>query len=82
MTLKFWKGKEFLKSLKSFGNSFVESAKAFYKGEGKGIQKYAGKMLLGLALLSSISGVINSVSGAKKPVNSNKVFKGGKNYEF
>ena len=80
MTFKFWKGKEFAKSLKTFGNSFVESAKAFYKGEGKGWQKHAGKILLGIAAMSSFLGVINSVSGSKKPVN-NVFKKGGSNYE-
>ena len=68
MTLKFWKGREFKKSLQSFGNNFVKSAKAFYKGEGQtGIKKHAGKILLGIAALSSIAGVINALHSSKTP---------------
>lgn len=67
MTFKFWKGKEFTKSMKSFGKNFVKSAKALYKGEGSGINKHAGKILIGTALLSSILGVINAMSSSQKP---------------
>ena len=67
MTFKFWKGKDFVKSIKSFGNNFVESAKALYKGEGHGMQKHAGKLLLGAAALSSIVGVLGTVFGSSKP---------------
>jgi len=67
MTFKFWKGKEFGKSVKSFGKSLVQSAKAFYKGEGSGIEKHAGKILLGAAVLSSVFGVINTMSSSLKP---------------
>lgn len=67
MTFKFWKGKEFITSLKSFGRNFIESAKELYLGEGKGIQKQAGKILIGAAVLSSIIGVVNSVSSSQKP---------------
>ncbi len=71
MTFKFWKPKEFLKSLKIFGRSFVNSAKNLYKGDGRGIAKHAGKILLGVAALSSIFGVINTVAGVKKSPKSN-----------
>lgn len=67
MTFKFWKTKEFKKSVVTFGDSLAESAVKFFKGEGKGIQKHAGKMLLGAAVLSSVLGVINSVSTSSKP---------------
>ena len=67
MTFKFWKGKEFMKSLKSFGNSFAESAEALWKGEGKGIKKHAGKLLVGTAILSSVLGVVNAMSSSKTP---------------
>ncbi len=67
MTFKFWKGKEFLKSLQSFKKSFVQSAKALYKGEGAGITKHAGKILLGASVLSTIIGVANAVSSSQKP---------------
>ena len=70
MTFKFWKPKEFLKSLQIFGRSFVKSAKELYKGEGTELTKHAGKMLLGIAVLSSVLGVINTVAGAKKPPKS------------
>lgn len=67
MTLKFWKPKEFEKTLTSFGKNFIKSAKAFYQGEGKDISKHAGKMLLGAAVLSTVLGVINTVSSSHKP---------------
>ena len=70
MSFKFWKGKEFTKSLKSFGNNFVKSAKALYEGSGSGIKKHAGKALLAVAALSSILGVINAVYSSKTPSNS------------
>jgi len=67
MTFKFWKGKEFGKCLESFGRNFVKSAKALYKGEGHGLSKHAGKLLVGTALLSTILGVANTVSSSNKP---------------
>ena len=68
MTLKFWKGKEFIKSLKSFGNSFVNSAKELYRGTGhSGINKYSGKILLGAAVTSSVLGVLNALYSSKSP---------------
>ena len=67
MTFKFWKGKEFMKSLQSFGNSFFESMETLWKGEGKGIKKQAGKLLVGTALLSSVLGVVNAMSSSKTP---------------
>ena len=67
MTFKFWKGKEFGQSLKSFGRNFVKSAKALYKGEGHGVTKHAGKALIGVSVLSSVLGVINTLSSSHKP---------------
>ena len=67
MTLKFWKGKEFKKCLQSFGNNFIKSAKTLYNGEGQGLKKHAGKILLGLAALSSILGVVNALHSSKTP---------------
>ena len=66
MTFKFWKGKEFKKSMSSFVKSLKKSAKAFYKGEGYGIKKQAGKILLFSAILSSVLGVVNTMSSSKK----------------
>lgn len=67
MTFKFWKGKEFTNSVKSFGRNFVKSAKSLFKGEGSGINKHAGKILLGASILSSVIGVINAMSSSQKP---------------
>ena len=67
MTFKFWKGKEFTNSIKSIGRNFVKSSNALFKGEGKGINKHAGKILIGTALLSSVLGVINAMSSSQKP---------------
>lgn len=67
MTFKFWKGQEFKKSLSVFKDSFVDSAKSFYKGEGSGISKHAGKLLLGAAILSSAAGVVNALSSSHRP---------------
>lgn len=67
MTFKFWKGKEFTNSVKSFGRNFVKSAKTLFKGEGSGINKHAGKILLGASILSSVIGVINAMSSSQKP---------------
>ncbi len=71
MTFKFWKPEEFVRSLKIFGNSFVKSAKELYKGEGHGVAKHAGKILLGLAALSSVLGVVNTVAGVRKSPKQN-----------
>ena len=67
MTFKFWKGKEFLKSVKSFGKNFIKSAKALWEGQGSGVKKHAGKIIIGLAALSSVLGIINSVTSSKTP---------------
>ena len=67
MTFKFWKGPEFLKTIQSFGKNFVKSAKDLYKGEGHGITKHAGKILIGASILSSIVGVINTMHSSHKP---------------
>lgn len=76
MTLKFWKGKEFKKCVQSFGHNFVESVKDFWKGEGKGFSKHAGKALVGAAALTTVLGVINAVShkstNTKNTINKNE----------
>ncbi len=70
-TLKFWKPKKFLHSLKIFKQSAVASAKEFFYGPkyAKGIEKYAGKLILGLAVASSVLGVVNSVHVSNKNKN-------------
>lgn len=76
MTFKFWKGKEFKKTLESFGKNFVKSIKTLWHGEGKDIQKHAGKLLIGAAFLSSFLGVINSLHSSKSnSINSNLIDK-------
>lgn len=74
MTFKFWKRKDFIKSLKTFGTSFIDSAKALYYG--KGSTKHAGKILLGAAVLSTVAGLANTLTGSKKPVKSSQVING------
>ena len=69
-TLKFWKFKDFGHSLKIFGESLVESAKQLYKGDphaSSKLVKHSGKILIGVALLSSIAGLLNTLHITKKP---------------
>ena len=70
-TLKFWQPEKFGHSLKIFGESFVESAKALYKGNpdpfASKIEKYAGKGLIGLAAAVSVLGLLNTLHITKKP---------------
>ena len=71
MTFKFWKRKEFLKTMESFGRNLKESAKELWTGSGKGIAKQGGKILLGTAILSSVLGVINAVTSSHTPSKKN-----------
>lgn len=82
MTLKFWKTEEFKKSMQSFGRNFVESCKAFYQGEGKGLQKHAGKIMLGASVLSTVLGICNAMSSSQTPskVDAADVIKKGERY--
>lgn len=66
-TLKFWRGKQFKKTLATFGKNLVESAQTFYHGEGTGFSKHAGKSVLFLSIASSILGVVNVISSNQKP---------------
>jgi len=79
-TLKFWKGEKFLHSLKVLKNSALKSAKELFKGqEGSvGIAKHAGKVMAGAAVLSSVLGVMNSVSIKKQLASTNYVDKNRK----
>ena len=75
-TLKVWKGKDFMHSLKVFGRSLVRSAKALYEGpvhSKSPITKHAGKALLGLAAITTVLGVANSVHLTQKPQKHNDV---------
>lgn len=66
-TFKFWKGKQFGKSIKTLGKSFIESCKALYHGDGTKYSKHAGKALIFTSLGASILGVINVLSSSQKP---------------
>lgn len=66
-TGKFWKVDQFYKTLKTFGQTLVKSSVDFYKGEGKGLSKHAGKALLGAAVLSTVAGVCNVMTSDIKP---------------
>lgn len=67
MTFKFWDKKKFLKSVTTFKDSLIDSASALYKGEGKGLQKHAGKILLGASVASTVLGIINVMNIKGKP---------------
>jgi hypothetical protein len=56
---------------RSFGNNFVKAAKDLWTGGANptGIQKYAGKALIGAAVLSTVIGVANTVINARKSAN-------------
>ncbi len=66
-TLKFWKGKEFNKSVKTFGKSLERSMKSFYLGDGSKYSKYTGKAMLFTSLGASALGVLNVMSSSQKP---------------
>lgn len=67
-TLKFWKGKDFKKSLSIFGKSMERSLKAFYSGkDSSALGKYGGKALLFTSLGVSALGVANVMSSSQKP---------------
>ncbi len=82
MTFKFWKGREFSKSIQSFGKNLVKASKALWEGQGNGIKKQSGKILIGLAAASTILGIINSVYSSKNPSNTkaSDVIDKNKNY--
>lgn len=67
-------GENLYRISKSFGRSLVDSAKDLYNGpaNAKGFSKHAGKTILGIAALSSILGVINTIHGARTAVGQEK----------
>lgn len=65
--------KRFNKSLKSFGNSLKDSIAALWKGEGYGIKKQAGKILISTAALSSVLGILNALHSSKSNNNTQNV---------
>ena len=68
-TLKFWKPKQFLKSVDAFFNSFADSLYTFVKGpdNAKGLKKYSGLGLLSLAAASTFIGIVNVLTSSNKP---------------
>ncbi len=69
--VSFTKGQGFAKVknvVRSFGNSFVDSVKSLWTGgvNPTKFQKYAGKALIGAAVLSTVAGVANTVISARK----------------
>lgn len=69
-TLKFWKPKVFLDSIKTFAHSFKESVKELYKGptgEISSLKRHGGKYLIGTALAVTVLGVLNAINITKKP---------------
>ena len=65
------KGKGFAKVknvVRSFGNNFVKSVKDLWTGGANPtkVQKYAGKALIGAAVISTVVGVANTVINARK----------------
>ena len=67
-TLKFWTP-EFFKSMKTMARSFIRSAKELYSPPGaiRSVEKYSGKALIGLAVLSTVFGIINTLNLHNKP---------------
>lgn len=69
-TMKFWKGKDFVHSMKVFGSSFIDSVKALYNGSPESFSKFerhSGKALIGTTLLVTVLGVLNTIHITKKP---------------
>jgi len=66
-TFKFWKGKEFKKSMSILGKSMERSMKEFYRGDNSKLGKHAGKALLFTSIGATVLGVANVMSSAQKP---------------
>jgi hypothetical protein len=58
----------------SFGRSLVDASKELFNGPARatGLEKHAGKALIGAAVLSTVLGVINTIHGAKTAVGQHK----------
>lgn len=69
-TLKIWKPAKFFGQFRVFGSSFAAGLKELYNGAPNAetkIEKHAGKALLGLAALSTVLGLLNTIHITKKP---------------
>ncbi len=66
-SFKFWKKGVADRTCTSFVKAAKDSAKLFYHGQGQGIGKHSGKIMLGAAALSTAAGVLNAVNFTKKP---------------
>ena len=69
------KPKEFAHSMKVFGRSAKKSAVEFFNGTqaAKGFGKHAGKVMLGIAALSTVAGVLNAAHVKKPPKANDRV---------
>lgn len=83
ISFKFWKKGVADRTCTSFVRAAKESAKLFYNGEGQGLRKHGGKIMLGLAALSTIGGIANVMNFSKKPagVNASDVIVESEKYE-
>lgn len=70
MTFNIKDKNRFIKSLKSFGESFKDSVKSLWAGEGQGISKHAGKILISSAVLTTTLGVLNALYSSTSSKNS------------
>lgn len=69
-TWKFWKGRPFLKTLGKFADCLFESVGQLYKttdGAKSFLGKHSGKLLIGMAALSTFVGVSNVLISNQKP---------------
>lgn len=82
-TLKFWHKEQFSQTCSSFITAAKESSKQFWQGEGKGLKKHGGKIMLGLAALSTLGGIANIMNYSKKPdkLDASKVILAEEKYE-
>lgn len=82
-TWKFWKKGSFKETCSHFGTALVESAKSFYKGEGHGLAKHGGKIMLGASALATTLGILNVMNYSKKPdtLNASNVINPAERYE-
>ena len=67
MTFNIRDRKKFMKSLKSFGESFKDSVKTLWQGKGRNFSKQSGKILVGAAALSTVLGIFNALYSSKTP---------------
>ncbi len=82
-SFKFWDKKALVQTVSSFGKAAKESAKTFWHGEGHGLVKHGGKIMLGVSALATVLGVANVMNYSKKPdlLDASDVILPGEKYE-